>query len=77
MAVLHSDILSFYRRRMLLVKAILSDDGRELCGRICYLYQLYLDFNGMEHRRTQEGRPQTNGFVESFNRAFQDEFLRL
>jgi len=39
-------------------------------------YELYLALNDIEHRRTKVGRPQTNGFVERFNRTALDEFFR-
>ncbi|MGE5552970.1 MAG: integrase core domain-containing protein, partial [Betaproteobacteria bacterium] len=38
--------------------------------------ELYLALNDVEHRRTQVRRPQTNGFVERFNRTVLDEFFR-
>jgi transposase-like protein len=33
--------------------------------------------NDIEHRRTQVRHPQTNGFVERFNRTVLDEFFRI
>jgi hypothetical protein len=39
-------------------------------------YQIFLEFNDITHRRTKVGRPQTNGFVERFNRTVLDEFFR-
>ena len=39
-------------------------------------YEIFLDFNDIDHRRTKVGRPQTNGFVERFNRTSLDEFFR-
>jgi transposase InsO family protein len=38
---------------------------------------LYLALNDIEHRRTKVRRPQTNGFVERFNRTVLDEFFRI
>ena len=40
-------------------------------------YELYLDLNGIEHRRTKVRNPKTNGFVERFNGAVLEEFFRL
>ena len=37
---------------------------------------LYLELNDIEHRRTRVRKPQTNGFVERFNRTVLDEFFR-
>ena len=76
-AVLHNNTLPFYRRLKLPVRAILTDNGREYCGTENHPYQLYLELNDIEHKRTQVRRPQTNGFVERFNRTVLDEFYRV
>ncbi len=76
-AVLHNDVLPCYRRRKLAVKAVLTDTGREFCGSDRHAYELYLDLNGIEHRRTQVRTPKTNGFVERFNGTVLDEFFRI
>jgi len=39
-------------------------------------YQIFLEFNDIEHSRTKVARPRTNGFVERFNRTALDEFFR-
>jgi len=75
-AVLHNDVLPFYRDLGLTVEAILTDNGREYCGNEAHPYELYLALSDIEHRRTKVGRPQTNGFVERFNRTALDEFFR-
>ena len=41
-----------------------------------HLYEIFLDFNDIEHRKTKLGNPRTNGFVERFNRTVLDEFFR-
>ena len=75
-AVLHNDVLPFYREKDIPVKTVLTDNGREFCGRDTHPYELYLQLNDIEHRRTQVRRPQSNGFVERFNRTVLDEFFR-
>ena len=75
-AVLHNDVFPFYREKDIPVKTILTDNGREFCGRDTHPYELYLQLNDIEHRRTQVRRPQSNGFVERFNRTVLDEFFR-
>jgi len=75
-AVLSSDVLPFYKDLGLEVQAILTDNGREYCGKDTHPYELYLALNDIEHRRTKVGRPRTNGFVERFNRTALDEFFR-
>jgi transposase InsO family protein len=76
-AVLHNDVLPFYRNLDLPVKAVLTDNGREFCGTERHPYELYLDLNGIEHRRTKVKSPKTNGFVERFNGIVLDEFFRV
>lgn len=76
-AVLHNDVLPFYQERDIPVKTVLTDNGREFCGRDTHPYELYLQLNDIEHRRTQVRRPQSNGFVERFNRTVLDEFFRI
>jgi transposase InsO family protein len=51
--------------------------GREFCGTERHPYELYLDLNGIEHRRTKVRTPRTNGFVERFNGTVLDEFFRV
>lgn len=76
-AVLHNDVLPFYRQHELLVQRLLTDNGREFCGTETHPYELYLALNDIEHRRTKVRKPQTNGFVERFNRTVLDEFFRV
>jgi transposase InsO family protein len=75
-AVLHNDALPFYKNLGLTVQAVLTDNGREFCGKDTHPYEIYLALNDIEHRRTQVRHPQTNGFVERFNRTVLDEFFR-
>lgn len=76
-AVLHNDVLPFYRNLGLAVGAVLTDNGREFCGTDSHPYELYLDLGGIEHRCTRVRTPRTNGFVERFNGTVLDEFLRI
>ena len=76
-AVLHNDVLPFYRNLDLPVSAILTDNGREFRGTERHPYELYLDLNGIEHRRTRVKIPKTNGFVERFNGTVLEEFFRV
>ena len=69
--------LSAYRNLDLPVKAVLTDNGREFCGTDRHPYELYLDLNGIEHRRTKVRTPKTNGFVERFNGTVLDELSRV
>jgi transposase InsO family protein len=74
-SVMHNDALPFYKARKLGVKAVLTDNGREFCGTDTHPYEMYLELNGIDHRRTRIRTPRTNGFVERFNRTVKDEFF--
>ena len=76
-AVPHNDVLQFYARLDLPVRAVLTDNGREFCGTDQHPYELYLALNDIEHRRTRVRTPKTNGFVERFNGTVLDEFFRV
>ena len=76
-AVLHNDVLPFYQERNLTVNAILTDNGTEFCGVEGHPYETYLELNDIAHRRTKVRSPQTNGFVERFNRTILEEFFRV
>lgn len=74
--VLHNAVLPFYKAAGIKIKSILTDNGREFCGTPSHPYELYLELNDLQHRRTKVARPQSNGFVERFNRTVLDEFFR-
>lgn len=76
-AVVHNDVLPFYQEKGLKVETIITDNGREFCGKDTHPFELYLELNDIEHRRTQVRRPQSNGFVERFKRTVLDEFFRV
>ncbi len=76
-AVLHNDALPFYEAHGLKVEAVLTDNGTEFCGVAGHPYETYLELNDIEHRRTRVRSPQTNGFVERFNRTVLEEFFRV
>jgi transposase InsO family protein len=76
-AVLHNDVLPFYESLAIPVEKVLTDNGREFCGTDSHPYELYLQLNEIQHKRTKVAHPQTNGFVERFHRTVLDEFFRL
>ena len=75
-AVLHNDAAPFYDEHELVLSAVLTDNGTEFCGTPEHPYELYLSLSEIEHRTTKVGRPQTNGFVERFNRTVNEEFFQ-
>lgn len=76
-AVLHNDALPFYAERGIPVEKILTDNGREFCGTDTHPYELYLALVGLIHKRTKVRHPQTNGFVERFQRTVKEEFFEV
>jgi transposase InsO family protein len=74
-AVVHNDVLPQYQSWKIDVEAILTDNGREFCGREGHPYELYLELNDIEHRKTKIRSPKTNGFAERFIRTLKEEFV--
>ncbi|HEX2095091.1 MAG TPA: IS481 family transposase [Longimicrobiaceae bacterium] len=75
--VLNEDVLPFFESHEARVQTILSDNGREFCGRADqHPYELFLQLEEIEHRTTKVRRPQSNGFIERFHRTLLDEHLR-
>src|SRR5919112_1661679 len=74
--LLRNEALSFYSERGLKIENVLTDNGKEFCGSESHPYQIYLALSEIGHRTTKVRRPQTNGFVERFNRTALDEFFR-
>lgn len=75
---LNNEVLPFFDQHQIHVKTILSDNGREFCGRPDrHPYELFLQLEGIEHRTTKVRRPQSNGFIERFHRTLLDEHLRI
>jgi transposase InsO family protein len=75
-AILYNDVLAQYEEWGFTVSALLTDNGREYCGTESHPYELFLELNEIEHRKTKVRNPRTNGFVERFNRTILDEFFR-
>lgn len=75
--IIHNDVIPQYLEWNLPITAILTDNGPEFKGKEeSHPYELYLQLNDIEHRKTKIRSPQTNGFVERFNRTVLDEFFR-
>ncbi|RZU48107.1 winged helix-turn helix protein [Fluviicoccus keumensis] len=76
--VLNNDVLPFFEEHDISVQTILSDNGREFCGRPDHHpYELFLQLEGIEHRTTKVRRPQSNGFIERLHRTLLDEHFRI
>lgn len=74
-AVFHNHTLPFYQDLGMQVGAIITDNGREFCGKEIRPFELYLQLNDIKHRTTRVRHPQTNGFVERFNSTVLNEFF--
>ncbi len=74
--ILNNHVLPFFEEHGVKVETVLSDNGREYCGREDrHPYELFLQLEEIEHRKTKVGRPQSNGFIERFHRTLLDEHL--
>jgi transposase InsO family protein len=76
--LLYDRVLPFYAALGVPVGAVLTDNGREFCGRAeRHPYELLLTMEDIEHRTTRVRSPRTNGFVERMNRTLLDECFRV
>jgi len=76
--LLYSRVLPFYEALGVEVGAVLTDNGREFCGKQeSHPFELLLAMEGVEHRTTKVRSPRTNGFVERMNRTLLDECFRV
>lgn len=76
--LLNDSILPTFEAHEAIISTILSDNGREFCGRPDHHpYELFLQLEGIEHRTTKVRRPQSNGFIERFHRTLLDEHFRI
>ncbi|QPJ63005.1 MAG: IS481 family transposase [Candidatus Nitronauta litoralis] len=75
---LNNEVLPFFESHDARIATILSDNGREFCGRKDrHPYELFLQLEQIEHRTTKVRRPQSNGFVERLHRTLLDEHFRI
>ena len=75
---LHHQVLPFYEEHGVAVEHLLTDNGREFCGReLHHPFELYLAISQVQHRRTEVRSPETNGFCERFHRTLKEEFFAV
>jgi len=76
--LMNNDVLPTFDAHDARIDAVLSDNGREFCGREDqHPYELFLQLEGIEHKRTRVKRPQSNGIVEHLHRTLLDEHFRV
>lgn len=76
--VINNDVIPFFENYGLKIETLLTDNGREYCGREDrHPFELFLQLEEIEHRKTQVRRPQSNGYVERMHRTLLDEHFRI
>jgi len=76
--VLNEKVLPFFEDHECPIVSILTDNGREYCGRMdAHPFELFLQLEGIEHRTTKVRRPQSNGIVERLHLTLLDEHFRI
>ena len=76
--IMNNDVLPTFEKADSRIDVVLSDNGREFCGRPDkHPYELFLQLEEIEHRTTKVKRPQSNGIVERFHRTLLDEHFRV
>jgi transposase InsO family protein len=75
---LNNEVLPTFEAEGGRIEAMLTDNGREFCGREDqHPYELFLQLEGIKHKKTRVKRPQSNGIVERFHRTLLDEHFRI
>jgi transposase InsO family protein len=75
---MNNDVIPAFEAHGARIETVLSDNGREFCGREDrHPYELFLQLETIAHRTTRVKRPQSNGIVERFHRTLLDEHFRV
>ena len=76
--LMNNDALPTFEAHDARIDVVLSDNGREFCGRPDqHPYELFLQLEEIKHRTTRVKRPQSNGIVERLHRTLLDEHFRV
>ena len=76
--LMNNDVLPTFEAHDAKIETVLSDNGREFCGRPDqHPYELFLQLEEIDHRTTRVRRPQSNGIVERLHRTLLDEHFRV
>jgi len=76
--LMNGDVIPTFEAHNARIETVLSDNGREFCGRPDqHPYELFLQLEEIEHRTTRVKRPQSNGIIERFHRTLLDEHFRV
>jgi transposase InsO family protein len=75
---LNNNVLPTFEEADAKIDVVLSDNGREFCGRPDrHPFELFLQLEEIQHRTTRVKRPQSNGIIERFHRTLLDEHFRV
>lgn len=75
--LLYTDVLPTFEAHNARIDVVLSDNGREYCGRPDqHPYEFFLQLEEIDHRTTRVKRPQSNGIAERFHCTLLDEHFR-
>src|SRR5574338_506853 len=75
---MNNDVLPTFEAEATAINTVLSNNGREFCGRQDqHPYELFLQLEGIAHKTTRVKRPQSNGIAERFHRTLLDEHFRV
>jgi transposase InsO family protein len=74
-AIIHNEVIPFFQKYKLSITAILTDNGREYCGKDGHHYELYLRLNDIEHVKTNT-KQCSNIFIKQFKKTIMDEFIK-
>jgi transposase InsO family protein len=76
--LMNNHVIPTFEQHNAKIETVLSDNGREFCGRPDqHPYELFLQLEEIEHRTTRVKRPQSNGIVERLHRTLLDEHFRV
>lgn len=76
--LMNNDVIPTFEAHEAKIETVLSDNGREFCGRPDrHPYELFLQLEDIAHRTTRVTRPQSNGIIERFHRTLLDEHFRI
>ena len=72
------DALPTFEQHEVKIGTLISDIGREFCGKPDrHPYEFFQHLEDIAHRTTRVRRPQSNGSLERFHRTLLDEHFRI
>jgi len=76
--LLNEKVISFFYIHRILLLRMLTERGTEFCGKVySHDYELFLAINDIDHSKTKDTNPQSNGICERFQKTILDEFYPI